>query len=184
MEEGLPEASRCGNEQNAREESCGDQTDLVKTYWNETEINQQVIRMNVGSDISGAGCLSPLRIKEVEDSSKEKKNGPNLKSSDRLKSMRPEEEKDLSCVDQTQPLCLDCGLTQGAKRKFKKMARDKGKVQETEKAEKAQEVSNKRKVYNDTLFISKGNVQKRLCVGEQERGVNYFAETAVLLILL
>ena len=34
-------------------------------------------------------------------------------------------------------------------------------------AEKAQEVSNKRKAFNDTLFISKGNVQKRLCVGEQ-----------------
>ena len=64
------------------------------------------------------------------------------------------------------------------------MARDKGNVQEMEKAKKAQEVSNKRKVYNDTLFISEGNIQKRLCVGEQEGGVNYFAETAVLLILL
>ena len=39
MEEGLLEASRCGNEQNAREESCGDQTDLVRTHWNETEIS-------------------------------------------------------------------------------------------------------------------------------------------------
>ena len=82
--------------------------------------------MNVGSDISGAGCLSPLRIKEAEDSSKEKKNGPNLKSSDRLKSMRPEEEKDLSCVDQTQPLCPDRGLTQGGKRKFKRWQEIKG----------------------------------------------------------
>ena len=168
MEEGLPEASRCGKEQNAREESCGDQTDSVRTHWNETKISQQVVRMNVRPNISGARCLSPLRIKEAEDSSKEKKNGPNLKSSDRLKSMRPEEEKDLSCVDRTQPLCPDRGLTQGAKRKFKKLAREKRKVQETVKAKKAQEVSNKRKVYNDTLFISEGNIQKRLCVGEQE----------------
>ena len=167
MEEGLLEASRCGNEQNAREESCGDQTDLVRTHWNETEISQQVVIMNVGSDISGVGCLSPLRIKEAEDSSKEKKNGPNLKSSDGLKSMRPEEEKDLSCVDRTQPLCPDRGLTQGAKRKFKKLARDKRKVQETVKAKKAQEVSNKRKALTDVLFASEETAQKRLCFGEK-----------------
>ena len=29
------------------------------------------------------------------------------------------------------------------------------------------------------LFISDKNVQKRLCVGEQEGGVNFFAETVV-----
>ena len=46
-------------------------------------------------------------------------------------------------------------------------------------AEKAQEVSNKRKAFNDTLFISKGNVQKRLCVGEQVGSVIDFTEMAV-----
>ena len=93
--------------------------------------------------------------------------------------MRPEEEKGTSCVDWTKLFCPDRGLTQGTKRKFKKMARDKGKVQESVGVEKAQEVSNKRKAYNDTLFIFEGNVQKRLCVGEQDESVIDFTGTTV-----
>ena len=46
-------------------------------------------------------------------------------------------------------------------------------------AEKAQEVSNKRKVFNDMLFFSKGDVQKRLCVGEQVGSVIDFTKMAV-----
>ena len=46
-------------------------------------------------------------------------------------------------------------------------------------AEKAQEVSNKRKAFNDMLFISKGNVQKLLCVGEQVGSVIDFTKMAV-----
>ena len=72
--------------------------------------------------------------------------------------MRPEEEKGTSCVDRTKLFCPNRELTQGTKRKFKKMARDKGKVQESVGVEKAQEVSDKRKAYNDTLFIYEGNV--------------------------
>ena len=47
------------------------------------------------------------------------------------------------------------------------------------KSEQAQEVSKKRKVYDEMLFISDKKVQKRLCAGEQKGGVNFFAKTAV-----
>ena len=40
MEEDMPEASRFGNEQIAREESCGDQTVSVKTQRNEIEFSK------------------------------------------------------------------------------------------------------------------------------------------------
>ena len=47
------------------------------------------------------------------------------------------------------------------------------------KSEQAQEVSKKRKVYDEMLFISDKKVQKRLCAGEQKGGVNFFAEMAM-----
>lgn len=94
--------------------------------------------------------------------------------------MRPKEEgKGTPCRERAKPFCPNHGPTQGTRRKFKKMARDKGKVQESVGAEKAQEVSNKRKAFNDMLFISKGNVQKRLYVGEQVGSVIDFTEMAV-----
>ena len=158
MEEDVLEASRFGNEQIAREESCGDQIVSVKTQRNKTKFSQQVVNTNVGLDTCEVGCLSPLRIKGAKDSSKDKKIGPDLKSYEGLKSLRPEEEKGTSCVDRTKLFCPNRELTQGTKRKFKKMARDKGKVQESVGVEKAQEVSDKRKAYNDTLFIYEGNV--------------------------
>ena len=46
-------------------------------------------------------------------------------------------------------------------------------------AEKAQEVSNKRKALNDVLFSSEEFAQKRLCFGEQGGNVNDFTEMAV-----
>ena len=59
------------------------------------------------------------------------------------------------------------------------MARDKGKAQEPVDAEKAQEVSNKRKALNDTLFSSEEFAQKRLCIGEQGGNVTDFTKTVV-----
>ena len=46
-------------------------------------------------------------------------------------------------------------------------------------SEKAQEVSNKRKALNDTLFISEEFSQKHLCIDEQGGNVTDFTETAV-----
>ena len=59
------------------------------------------------------------------------------------------------------------------------MARDKGKAQQSVSAEKAQEVSNKRKALNDVVFSFEEFAQKRLCFGEQGGNVNDFTETAV-----
>ena len=180
MEEDVTEASRFGNEQNACEVSYGDQTDSVKTQRNETKISQQVAKTNVGPGTCEVSCLSPPRIKGAEGSSKEKKVGLDFKPYKGPQSMRPKEEgKGTPCRERAKPFCPNRGPTQGTRRKFKKMARDKGKVQESVGAEKAQEVSNKRKAFNDTLFISKGNVQKRLCVGEQVGSVIDFTKMAV-----
>ena len=46
-------------------------------------------------------------------------------------------------------------------------------------AEKAQEVSNKRKALNDVLFSSEEFAQKCLCFGEQGGNVNDSIETTV-----
>jgi len=83
-------------------------------------------------------------------------------------------------VDRTQPHCPNRVITQGAKGRIKKIARDKGKAQEVVKSEKAQEVSKKRKAYNDMLFISNENVQKHLCKRwGTGRGCKFFSETTV-----
>ena len=138
MEEDVSEASRFGNEQNAREVSCGDQTDSVKTQRNETEISQQVVKTSVGPGTCEVGCLSPPRIKGAEGLGKEKKVGLDFKPYVGSQSMRPEVKgKGIPCGERAEPFYPERGPTQGTRRKFKKMARDKGKVQESVGAEKA-----------------------------------------------
>ena len=44
-------------------------------------------------------------------------------------------------------------IKQGVRGRIKKIAREKGKVQEVVKSEQAQEVSKKCKVYDEMLFI-------------------------------
>ena len=106
----MPEASNSEKEQNAREGLNGDRTNLARTEWNGTEVGQQVVSKNFGPDISRVGSLSPLRIKEAEDLSEEKKDGPILNENEGLKPIRPE-DKDYSCVDRTQPHCPDRVIT-------------------------------------------------------------------------
>nr|POE89702.1 protein tpr1 [Quercus suber] len=142
-EERLPKASNSEKEQNAREGLSGDRTNSVRTEWNGTEVGQHVVSKEFGPDLSGAGNLSPIKIKETKDLRGEKKNGPDLNENEGLKP-----------IVQAQPHCPDRVITQGAKGRIKKIARDKRKAQEVVKFGKAMEVSNKRKTYNDMLFIS------------------------------
>ena len=53
-----------------------------------------------------------------------------------------------------QPLSPSRMIKQGVRGRIKKIAREKGKVQKVVKSEQAQEVSKKRKVYDEMLFIS------------------------------
>ena len=110
----------------------------------------------------------------------EKNFGPDLKVYDTAQALRPEGNGDYNCHGEgAVPLCQERGLAQAIRRKFKRMARDKGKAQEFVNAEKAQEVSNKRKALIDVLFSSEEIAQKRLCFGEQGGNVYEFSETAV-----
>ena len=171
IEEDVSEALRCGDEQRSRESSCGNQTNSV---------SQRMVEAWVGPGTCEVGYLSPLRIKGAESLSGEKIVGLDLKSYGEAQSMRPEVEgKNTCCGERAESICQECGLAQGTRRKFKRMARDKGKAQESVSAEKAQEVSNKRKALNDILFSSEEFAQKRLCIGEQGGNVTDFTETAV-----
>ena len=106
--------------------------------------------------------------------------GPDLKVYGAAQTMRPEVEGEYNCYGEgAVPLCQERRLAQGIRRKFKRMARDKGKAQELVNAEKAQEVSNKRKALNDVLFSSEEIAQKHLCFGEQGGNVYELSETAV-----
>ena len=59
------------------------------------------------------------------------------------------------------------------------MAREKGKNQNMEKSEQAREVSRKRKVNDDMLFVWDDRVQNRFCEEKLGDGVNSFTETVV-----
>nr|POE67230.1 hypothetical protein CFP56_71195 [Quercus suber] len=84
-EERLPEASNSEKEQNAREGLYGDRTNSVRTEWNGIEVGQHVVSKEFGLDMSGAGNLSPIKIKETEYLRGEKKNGPELNENEGLK---------------------------------------------------------------------------------------------------
>ena len=99
--------------------------------------------------------LKPTKNKRGRKLKGEKIVGLDFKFYGEAQSMRPEVEgKNTCCGERAESICQERGLAQGTRRKFKRMARDKGKAQESVGAEKAQEVSNKRKALNDTLFIS------------------------------
>ena len=59
------------------------------------------------------------------------------------------------------------------------MAREKGKTPNIEEFEQAREVSKKRKVNDDMLFVWDDRVQKRFCEEKHGDGVNSFTETTV-----
>ena len=101
-EERVPVASNSEKEQTAHEGLNGYRTNSVKTKWHGTEAGQQVVSKKYGLDISGAGSLSPLRIKETEYLSEENKGGPVLNENEVLKPIRPE-DKEYPSVDWTQP---------------------------------------------------------------------------------
>ena len=171
IEDDGSDALRCGDEQRSRESSYGNQANSV---------SQRMIQEWVRPGTCEAGYLSPLRIKGAESLSGEKIVRLDLKSHGEAQYMRPEVEgKNTCCGERAESICQERGLAQGTRRKFKRMARDKGKAQESGSAEKAQEVSNKRKALNETLFSFEEFAQKRLCIGEQGGNVTDFTETAV-----
>ena len=97
-----------------------------------------MVETSVGPGTCEVGCLSPPRIKGAEGLGKEKKVGLDFKPYVGSQSMRPEVKgKGIPCGERAEPFYPERGPTQGTRRKFKKMARDKGKVQESVGAEKA-----------------------------------------------
>ena len=124
--------------------------------------------------------IRPVLKEKIISLGGEKNFGPDLKVNDAAQDMRPGGNGELNCHgEEAVPLCQERGLAQTIRRKFKRMARDKGKAQESVNAEKAQEVSNKRKALTDVLFASEETAQKRLCFGEKGGNVYENFETAV-----
>nr|POE70814.1 hypothetical protein CFP56_45450 [Quercus suber] len=177
----LPEASDSGKNQWSRAELKGNGTKGVRIEREETEVTevgQQVGDEQVGPVLNGAEILSPPRCKVTAGRSGEIKYGPNLKENEEMQPTRIE-LKEHSFVDRTQSQDSDQVVTQGVKRRIKRIAREKRKAQEVVKIEGVQEVSNKRKICYETLLLTEGNVQKRLCVDKQEGDVNFLTKTAV-----
>ena len=161
----MPEASNSELKWVVRKGLNGVRTNMVRNEWNGTKAGQQVVSMEYGPVISEVGRLIPLRIKEIDGLREEKKGGPVLKENEGFRPIRPK-EKESSSVERTQPLSPGRVLQQGVRGRIKKIAREKGKAQEVVKFEQAQEVSKKRKVYDEMLFISDKKVKKCLCAGE------------------
>ena len=99
----MPEASNNELERAAREGLNGVRTNMVRNEWHRTEAGKQVVSKEYGPVINEAGRLSPLRIKEIEGLSEEKKGGPVLKENEGFRPIRPK-EKESSSVERTQPL--------------------------------------------------------------------------------
>ncbi|XP_023874702.1 uncharacterized protein LOC111987231 [Quercus suber] len=176
--ERVPEASDSELEQAAREGQNGGLTKLVRNEGNGTKADQQVGVQEYGPVLIEDGKVSPLSRKEIEGLSGEKRCGLVVTANEGIGPIRPNEIEGLS-LERTQPLSPGRISKQGVRGKIKKIAREKGKAHEVIKSEQGVEVSKKRKIFDDTFFISDRNIQKRLCEGEQEGGVIFFDETAV-----
>ncbi|XP_030945979.1 uncharacterized protein LOC115970489 [Quercus lobata] len=83
---GVPEASDNELERAAHEGLNGIRTNLVKNERNGTESSRQGVSKVYGPVLSEVGKLSPLRIKETEGLSGEKRDGPVLKE---IKGFKP-----------------------------------------------------------------------------------------------
>ena len=188
IEDDVSDALRCGDEQRSRESSSANQTSSVSQRMVEACVGPGTCGVDYlspqriegaeslsgekifGPDLKAYGAAQTMRP-ELEGKntslSGERIFGPDLKAYGAAQTMRPEVEGKNTCYGEgADPLCQERGLAQGIRRKFKRMARDKGKAQELVNAEKAQEVSNKRKALNDVVFSSEEFAQKCLCFGE------------------
>ena len=99
----MPEASNSELKWVVRKGLNGVRTNMVRNEWHGTEAGQQVVSKEYGPIISEVGRLSPLRIKEIDGLSEEKKGGPILKENEGFRPIRPK-EKESSSVERTQPL--------------------------------------------------------------------------------
>ena len=99
----MPEASNSELKWVVRKGLNGVRTNMVRNEWNGTEAGQQVVSKEYGPVISEVGRLSPLRMKEIDGLSEEKKGGPVLKENEGFRPIRPK-EKESSSVERTQPL--------------------------------------------------------------------------------
>ena len=115
----MPEALNSELEQVAREGLNGVRTNMVRNEWHGTEAGQQVVSKEYGPVISEVGRLSPLRMKEIDGLSEEKKGGPILKENEGFRPIRPK-EKESSSVERTQPLSPGRVLQQGVRGRIKK----------------------------------------------------------------
>ena len=99
----MPEASNSELKWAVRKGLNGVRTNMVRNEWHGTEAGQQVVSKEYGPVISEVGRLSPLRMKEIDGLSEEKKGGPILKENEGFRPIRPK-EKESSSVERTQPL--------------------------------------------------------------------------------
>ena len=102
---------------------------MVRNEWHGIEASQQGVSKEYGPVLSEAGKLSPLRIKETEGLSGEKRDGPILKETKGFKPVS-QKEKESSSVERTQPISPNRVIRQGFRGRIKTIAREKGKAQE------------------------------------------------------
>ena len=114
----MPEASDSELERVAHEGLNGIRTNLVRNEGNGIEAGQQGVSKVYGPVLCEAGKLSPLRIKETEGLSGEKKDGPVLKEIEGFKPVS-QKEKESSSMERTQPLSPNRMLKQGFRGRIK-----------------------------------------------------------------
>nr|POE84978.1 hypothetical protein CFP56_78419 [Quercus suber] len=94
--ERVPEASDSELEQAAREGQNGGLTKLVRNEGNGTKADQQVGVQEYGPVLIENGKVSPLRRKEIEGLSEEKRCGPVVRANEGVGPIRPNEIEGLS----------------------------------------------------------------------------------------
>ena len=141
--------------------------------------SQDVTERGYGSAFKEDEIISPNGPKGRGDLNEDKESGPIIREVEALSPLRLNGKEGSSEArgSQLQSPSRLCKIA--IRGKIKSMAREKGKSQIMEKSEQAREVSKKRKVNDDMLFVWDDRISKRFCEEKHGHGVNSFTETAV-----
>ena len=173
------EALGKGLDRTSREEQKGARTEIVGNELHGNKVSQEVTEKRYGPTFKEDEILSPIGPKGKGGLSEDKESRPVIREAEVLSPLRLKGKESSSEVRGSQPQSRGWLCKRVVRGKIKSMAREKGKTQNIEKSEQAREVSKKRKVNYDMLFVWDDRVQKHFCEEKHGDGVNSFIETVV-----
>ena len=143
------------------------------------KVSQEVTKKGYGPALKEDRILSPIRPKGKEGLNEDKESKPVIREAEVLSLLKLKGKESISEVRGSQPQSPGRLFKRAVKGKIKSMAREKRKTPNIEESEQAGEVSKKRKVNDDMLFVWDDRVQKHFCEEKHGDGVNSFTEMVV-----